>query len=189
MQLCELARFTIWGLDPRYILWSMAGPKTGVIFFVVGDHQRVVLHYAPIFVPVRQSICNLTVQASLVLFVLLTKEQSTFSPLASGMYFNIPTAVTGRSMVNFLLNTSSLFLSDTIRLSNLSWAPVTLLRGKDQQSVSHAGLFPCGEGAGFAGGIVSAALDGVRTGRAVVNDLIENKKLTIHVNWGLENST
>ena len=77
------------------------------------------------------------------------------------------------------------YLSDSalvVGLESKTSAPVTLLRGKDQQSVSHVGLFPCGEGAGFAGGIVSAALDGVRTGRAVVNDLIENKKLTVHVN-------
>jgi uncharacterized FAD-dependent dehydrogenase len=31
-----------------------------------------------------------------------------------------------------------------------------------------AGLYPCGEGAGYAGGIVSAALDGVRVARAIV---------------------
>jgi uncharacterized FAD-dependent dehydrogenase len=35
------------------------------------------------------------------------------------------------------------------------------------QSVSHAGLFPTGEGAGFAGGIVSAALDGMRIARQI----------------------
>jgi uncharacterized FAD-dependent dehydrogenase len=33
------------------------------------------------------------------------------------------------------------------------------------------GLFPCGEGAGFAGGIVSAAMDGERCAEAVVNIL------------------
>jgi uncharacterized FAD-dependent dehydrogenase len=30
-----------------------------------------------------------------------------------------------------------------------------------------AGLYPCGEGAGYAGGIVSAAMDGMRVGRAI----------------------
>jgi uncharacterized FAD-dependent dehydrogenase len=30
-----------------------------------------------------------------------------------------------------------------------------------------AGLYPCGEGAGYAGGIVSAALDGIRVARAI----------------------
>jgi hypothetical protein len=41
-------------------------------------------------------------------------------------------------------------------------SPIQLLRHEDGQSVSHAGLYPCGEGAGFAGGITSAAVDGIR---------------------------
>jgi uncharacterized FAD-dependent dehydrogenase len=41
-------------------------------------------------------------------------------------------------------------------------SPIQLLRGEDGQSVSHGGLYPCGEGAGFAGGITSAAVDGIR---------------------------
>lgn len=36
------------------------------------------------------------------------------------------------------------------------------------QSISTPGLYPCGEGAGYAGGIVSAAVDGLRVGAAVV---------------------
>ena len=38
-------------------------------------------------------------------------------------------------------------------------------------SPSTAGLYPCGEGAGFAGGIVSAALDGLRVAQAVAVQL------------------
>ncbi len=41
---------------------------------------------------------------------------------------------------------------------------------RDSDTLSHpevAGLFPCGEGAGYAGGIVSAAMDGQRVARAV----------------------
>jgi uncharacterized FAD-dependent dehydrogenase len=41
-------------------------------------------------------------------------------------------------------------------------SPVQLLRSEDGQSASHSGLYPCGEGAGFAGGITSAAVDGIR---------------------------
>lgn len=41
-------------------------------------------------------------------------------------------------------------------------SPIQLLRGDDGQSISHPGLYPCGEGAGFAGGITSAAVDGIR---------------------------
>ena len=41
-------------------------------------------------------------------------------------------------------------------------APLRILRGKDCQSPGLQGLYPAGEGAGYAGGIMSAALDGVR---------------------------
>ena len=46
-------------------------------------------------------------------------------------------------------------------------APVRILRGDDLQSVSLTGLYPAGEGAGYAGGIMSAALDGVRVADAI----------------------
>lgn len=50
-------------------------------------------------------------------------------------------------------------------------SPISMMRGKDFQSVSHPGIYPIGEGAGFAGGIVSAALDGVRVGRAILEEI------------------
>lgn len=46
-------------------------------------------------------------------------------------------------------------------------APVRILRGADLQSKSHRGLYPTGEGAGYAGGIMSAALDGIRVADAI----------------------
>jgi len=48
-----------------------------------------------------------------------------------------------------------------------SSSPVRLPRGADMQSVSLPGLFPAGEGAGYAGGIVSSAVDGLRVAEAV----------------------
>jgi len=47
-------------------------------------------------------------------------------------------------------------------------APLRIVRGADFQSVTHEGLFPCGEGCGYAGGIMSAALDGYHVARAVM---------------------
>lgn len=41
-------------------------------------------------------------------------------------------------------------------------SPVRITRGEDGQSVNVKGLYPCGEGAGYAGGIMSAAMDGIR---------------------------
>ena len=46
-------------------------------------------------------------------------------------------------------------------------APLRIVRGADLQSPSHAGLYPTGEGAGYAGGIMSAALDGIRVADAI----------------------
>ncbi|HBG07756.1 MAG: hypothetical protein A2075_10625 [Geobacteraceae bacterium GWC2_58_44] len=46
-------------------------------------------------------------------------------------------------------------------------APLRIMRGCDLQSVSHQGLYPTGEGAGYAGGIMSAALDGIRVADAI----------------------
>lgn len=47
-------------------------------------------------------------------------------------------------------------------------APLRIMRGENKESVSHKGLYPCGEGAGYAGGIMSAALDGYHVARAVM---------------------
>lgn len=52
-------------------------------------------------------------------------------------------------------------------------SPIVMMRDERLQSVSHPGLFPTGEGAGFAGGIVSAALDGVKVARAVLESVSE----------------
>jgi uncharacterized FAD-dependent dehydrogenase len=45
-----------------------------------------------------------------------------------------------------------------------------------RQSPAVAGLYPCGEGAGYAGGIVSAAVDGLRTARAIVARYASSKR-------------
>jgi uncharacterized FAD-dependent dehydrogenase len=48
-------------------------------------------------------------------------------------------------------------------------APVRILRDpQSRESPGVAGLYPCGEGAGYAGGIISAAVDGLRTARVIV---------------------
>lgn len=47
-------------------------------------------------------------------------------------------------------------------------APLRILRGLDLQSVSTRNLYPCGEGAGYAGGIVSASVDGIKAAEALI---------------------
>jgi hypothetical protein len=51
-------------------------------------------------------------------------------------------------------------------------SPVRLTRGDDFQSVNVKGLYPAGEGAGYAGGILSAAVDGIRVAEAVARDCL-----------------
>ena len=50
-------------------------------------------------------------------------------------------------------------------------SPLTINRGKNLESISHPGIFPAGEGAGYAGGIVSAALDGLRVARSILEQI------------------
>jgi hypothetical protein len=50
-------------------------------------------------------------------------------------------------------------------------SPLRITRGEDMQSLNVKGLYPAGEGAGYAGGILSAGVDGVRVAEAVALSL------------------
>ena len=52
-----------------------------------------------------------------------------------------------------------------------SSSPVRILRNEERQSVGLAGLYPAGEGAGYAGGIMSAAVDGIISAEALIAQL------------------
>ncbi|MBX3486189.1 NAD(P)/FAD-dependent oxidoreductase [Phenylobacterium sp.] len=51
-------------------------------------------------------------------------------------------------------------------------APVRITRGADFQSLNVRGLFPAGEGAGYAGGILSAGVDGIKVAEAVARSIV-----------------
>ena len=51
-------------------------------------------------------------------------------------------------------------------------SPIRMTRGRDCQSVNTAGLYPAGEGAGYAGGILSAAVDGIKVAEALAMRLL-----------------
>jgi len=57
-----------------------------------------------------------------------------------------------------------------------SSSPVRINRNEAFQSVSLKGLYPCGEGAGYAGGIVSAGVDGVKCAELLLKNFRENIK-------------
>lgn len=96
--------------------------------------------------------------------------KSSYAPglISSPLHFWLPKTVTkrlqegfkafGRQAHGFLTNEAVLIATET-RTS----APVRIVRDNDTlQHVRIEGLFPCGEGAGYAGGIVSAGVDGER---------------------------
>ncbi len=56
-------------------------------------------------------------------------------------------------------------------IESRSSSPVTVVRDKDCHAQGAEGLYPCGEGAGYAGGIMSAATDGIRCAQALLADL------------------
>jgi hypothetical protein len=53
-----------------------------------------------------------------------------------------------------------------------SSSPISITRGTDCQSVNTRGLYPAGEGAGYAGGILSAAIDGIKVAEAVAQAIL-----------------
>lgn len=67
--------------------------------------------------------------------------------------------------LNGFISDRALLIAPETRTS----APVTIARDKETyESTSHQGLYPCGEGAGHAGGITSAAVDGVKIAMSLI---------------------
>lgn len=96
--------------------------------------------------------------------------ETSYSPglISSPLHFWMPKFVTDRLKQGFLQfgRSSHGFLTDQaamIAVETRTSAPVRIIRNNETlQHVRLEGLFPCGEGAGYAGGIVSAGVDGER---------------------------
>ncbi len=69
----------------------------------------------------------------------------------------------GKRMPAFA-NTNAILTAAETRSSS----PVRIIRNEKLQSISLKGLYPCGEGAGYAGGIMSAAVDGIKCAEAIL---------------------
>ena len=67
------------------------------------------------------------------------------------------------------------FFYDTILagVESRTSSPVRILRDETLES-NFKGLYPCGEGAGFAGGITSAAIDGLKVAESIIKELSNN---------------
>ncbi len=56
-------------------------------------------------------------------------------------------------------------------------SPVRITRGDDYQSLNTIGLYPAGEGAGYAGGILSSGIDGIKVAEAVARSMAQSASL------------
>jgi hypothetical protein len=54
-------------------------------------------------------------------------------------------------------------------------SPVRITRGENYQSMNTTGLYPSGEGAGYAGGILSAAIDGIKVAEAIALSIVQHE--------------
>jgi uncharacterized FAD-dependent dehydrogenase len=81
------------------------------------------------------------------------------------VYYNLLKALPhfNRKMKGFVTSEAVL-----VGVETRTSAPLRITRNEHGESVSHPGLFPAGEGAGYAGGIMSAAFDGLRAADQVV---------------------
>ena len=62
-------------------------------------------------------------------------------------------------------------------------SPLRITRGRDYQSLNVKGLFPAGEGAGYAGGILSAGVDGIEVAEAVALDITQHRRAARADTW------
>jgi uncharacterized FAD-dependent dehydrogenase len=100
---------------------------------------------------------------------------SSYTPglLASPLHFWMPEFITSRLREGFRYfgKTSNGFLTNEaamIGVETRTSSPIRILRDKETyRHITLSGLYPCGEGAGYSGGIVSAAIDGERCAEAV----------------------
>ncbi len=69
-----------------------------------------------------------------------------------------------RGLVSFDRKLAGFAASDAVLtgVETRTSAPVRILRGEDMRALGRGRIYPCGEGAGYAGGITSAAIDGIR---------------------------
>ena len=103
--------------------------------------------------------------------------ESSYTPglLASPLHFWMPDFITDRLRegLNYFGKVSHGFMTNEavmIGMETRTSSPVRIVRDRETcQHISVKGLFPCGEGAGYAGGIVSAAIDGERCAEGVVS--------------------
>ena len=71
--------------------------------------------------------------------------------------------------MNKKINGFALYDAILTAIETRSSSPIRVTRNDYGESVNLIGLYPCGEGAGYAGGIMSAAIDGIKTAENIIN--------------------
>lgn len=59
-----------------------------------------------------------------------------------------------------------------VAIESRSSSPVTIVRNENFEATNQVGIYPCGEGAGYAGGIISSAVDGIKVAEAIFESII-----------------
>lgn len=109
-------------------------------------------------------------------------EGVTFAPAVKGSYTyadltNILPEVINKGLIEgmeqFAKDIKGFNRPDTLfsAVESRTSSPVRIIRDADSLQSGIKGLYPCGEGAGYAGGITSAAMDGIKVAEAVARDL------------------
>lgn len=147
------------------------GPLSGLAFLRESERHAYRMGGGNYFAPAQRVTDFLKNRTS------STLPEVTYRPgvLSSNLKTLLPDFVTGglargleawgRKMPGFVSEEAVLIAVET-RTSS----PVRILRGRDFCSINTQGLYPAGEGAGYAGGIVSSALDGVECACAILQD-------------------
>ena len=153
--------------------WQEAGVLGGMVWqqelerraFAVSGSYRAPAQNLLAFAGIGQGPCRCSCRPEVVeadLGALLPE------PVAQGLRRALPHF--DRQMRGFLTGEAVL-----VGVETRTSAPVRIVRDEQGVSVSHAGLYPAGEGAGYAGGIMSAALDGLRAAEQIVQQVNQGR--------------
>ncbi len=148
-----------------------ASPLSGLAFRSQWEHKAFILGGKDYKAPAERLIDFLSDKASPEV------GETTFMPgvCAAPLEMALPPFVAlalkeglkvfGHKMPGFVSGEANL-----IGVETRTSSPVRITRGADGQSINTVGIYPCGEGAGYAGGIISSALDGIRAAQRAVEN-------------------
>jgi len=93
----------------------------------------------------------------------------------SGLLPDFATAAIREAIPHFDKQIKGFAMNDAVltAVETRTSSPISIGRDRSLQSHNTRGLYPAGEGAGYAGGILSAAIDGIKVAEALAQDLLQ----------------